>query len=186
MKVNVYTKIEQENNPNFLDWVFLPIQTHSNNIIEIKTWKENLDNCDWIYSSIKNDFTLWVKIADCTWIVFYDDQNYWIIHAGWRWLVNWIIEKMLEKFDNPKIFVWPFLKSFEIQKDFCYDLIYDKFSNKYFENIDWKIIFNFEKALKSILWEKAIFDERDTFNDNNLYSFRRDKTKKRNYITISK
>jgi len=34
---------------------------------------------------------------------------------------------MLQKFDNPEIFVAPFLKSFEIQKDFCYDLIYDKF-----------------------------------------------------------
>lgn len=67
---------------------------------------------------------------------------------------------MLQKFDNPEIFVAPFLKSFEIQKDFCYDLIYDKFWDNFFckdvamlhlykkEN---KIIFNFEEALESIL-----------------------------------
>jgi len=34
---------------------------------------------------------------------------------------------MLEKFENPEIFVAPFLKKFEIQKDFCYDEIYKKF-----------------------------------------------------------
>jgi len=101
-----------------------------------------------------------------------------------------ILEKMMEKFDNPEIFVAPFLKKFEIQKDFCYDLIFNKFWEKFFETHPQplsckeggiKIIFNFENALKSILWEKAIFDERDTLKDKDFYSYRRDKTEKRNY-----
>ena len=196
MKIKIFPKSEQEKNPNFLDNVIIPNQTHSNNIIEIITWKEDLTDCDGIFTSRKNNFKLWIRTADCSAIVFYDEKNYWVIHAGWRGWVNWIIEKMLEKFENPEIFVAPFLKSFEIQKDFCYDLIYEKFWDKYFEeesrdvaslhlySKENKIIFNFGKTLKSILWEWAVFDKRDTLEDSDFFSYRRNKTKKRNYTII--
>ena len=208
MQIKIPPKSSQEKNPNFLENVIIPDQTHSNNIVEIITWKEDLTDCDGIFTSRKNNFKLAIKTADCSAIVFYDEKNYWIIHAGWRWWVNWIIEKMLKKFDNPEIFVAPFLKSFEIQKDFCYDLIYKKFWDKYFEeksrdvallhlynekeklphlyNEDNKIIFNFEKALKSLLWTKANFDKRNTLEDEDFYSWRRDKTNWRNYTIIEK
>jgi copper oxidase (laccase) domain-containing protein len=51
-------------------------------------------------------------------------------------------------------------------------------------NKENKIIFDFEKALKSILWDKAVFDERDTLEDNDFYSWRRDKTGERNYCVV--
>lgn len=184
LKIEIYSKSNQEINPDFLKWVILPNQTHSNNLIEIISWNEILENCDWVYSSKKNNFKLAIKTADCTAITFVDKNNYWIIHAGWRWLINWIIEKTLEKFENPEIFISPFLKTFEVQKDFCYDEIYKKFWDKYFEYNHEKIIFNFEKALKSILWEWAIFDSRNTLEDKDFYSFRRNKTKKRNYTIV--
>jgi len=203
IKIKIYSKKEQEKNHNFLENVIVPNQTHSNNIVEIKTWKENLENCDWIFTSKKNNFNLGIKTADCSAIVFEDEKNYWIIHAGWRGAVNWIIEKMLEKFENPKIFVAPFLKKFEIKKDFCYEAIYEKFWDKFFthpqsipckegcrdvlqKHLEQKIIFDFESCLKSLLWEQAIFDERDTLEDENFYSYRRNKTKKRNYTVIGK
>ncbi len=197
MQIKIYSKIEQKQNPNFLDWVIVPDQTHSNNIVEIKTWKEDLTNCDWIFTSKKNNFKLGIKTADCSAIVFEDEKYYWIIHAGWRGLVNWIIEKMLEKFENPRIFVAPFYKKFEIKKDFCYDEMLEKFLDKFFwyhphpllskeGSFDEKIIFDFEKALKYVLWEKAIFDKRDTFLDKNFYSWRRERTKERNYTIICK
>jgi len=184
MQIKIYSKPEQKQNPNFLEWVLVPNQTHSSNIVEIITWKEDLSNCDGIFTSKKNNFKLGIKTADCAAIVFEDENYYGIVHAGWRWLVNWIVEKMLEKFKNPKIFVAPFYKKFEIQKDFCYDEIFSKFWDKYFENIDNKIIFNFENVLKSVLWDKAIFDSRDTFEDENFYSWRRKKTDKRNYCIL--
>jgi len=184
MQIKIFSKSAQEKNPNFLDWVIVPNQTHWNNIVEIITWKEDLSDCDGIFTSRKNNFKLAIKTADCSAIVFFDEKNYWIIHAGWRWAVNWIIEKMLKNFDNPKIFVAPFLKKFEIQKDFCYDAILEKFWEKFFDFKENKIIFNFEAALKSILWEKAIFDDRDTLKDKDFYSYRRDKTEKRNYTII--
>ena len=208
MKIKIYSKKEQEQFQQggfsplyFLENIIVPNQTHSNNIIEIKTWKENLENCDWIITPLptspltgERSLKLGIKTADCAAIVFEDEKNYWIIHAGWRGAVNWIIEKMLEKFENPKIFVAPFLKKFEIQKDFCYDAIFEKFWDKFFSHPQPlptkegsnKIIFDFESCLKSLLWEQAIFDKRDTLEDNNFYSYRRDKTTKRNYTVIEK
>ncbi len=186
MQIKIYSKSKQKENKDFLSWVIMPNQTHFNNIVEIITWKENLNNCDGVFTSKQNNFKLAIKTADCSAIVFYDDKRYWIVHAGWRWLVNWIIEKMMIKFDNPQVFVAPFLKSFEIQKDFCYDAIYKKFWDKFFEIKETKIIFDFEKALKSVLPKNAIFDKRDTFSDLDFYSYRRNKTKKRNYIVLEK
>ena len=184
MQIKIYNKLEQEKNPNFLNWVIVPNQTHSNNIVEIITWKENLTNCDGIFTSKRNDFKLWIKTADCAAIVFEDEYYYGILHAGWRWAVNWIIEKMLERFKNPNIFVAPFYKKFEIQKDFCYDAIYEKFWTKFFIEQENKIIFDFEQALRTLLWKKAVFDERDTFKDKSFYSRRREKTKNRNYTIV--
>jgi len=35
MKIKIYSKSLQEQNPNFLENIIIPKQTHSNNIIEI-------------------------------------------------------------------------------------------------------------------------------------------------------
>jgi len=84
-----------QENKKFLDGVILPVQTHSNNIVEIKTGNEDLQNCDGVFTFNKNDFSLGIQTADCAAICFYDNKKYGIIHAGWRGLVNGIIEKCL-------------------------------------------------------------------------------------------
>ncbi|MDQ7022634.1 MAG: polyphenol oxidase family protein [Candidatus Gracilibacteria bacterium] len=191
MEIKIYSKSEQIKNPDFLKGVIIPNQTHSNNIIEIIFGKEDLKNCDGVFTSRENNFKLAIRTADCTAITFIDKYNYGIIHAGWRGLVNGIIEKMLEKFDNPEIFVAPFeeignTKRFLLGGNIGKILrgVFDHpqpLLNKEGSN---KIIFNFEKALKSVLGDKAIFDKRDTLEDSDFYSYRRDKTKERNYTIL--
>ena len=182
MKITLYNKTNQFK--GFLDGVLVPAQPHLANIVEIKTWKEDLSQADGIFTSRKNNFKLGVKTADCSAITMYDENFYWVVHAGWRGLVLGIVEKMLEKFENPTIYVAPFYKKFEIQKDFCYDMIEKKFWKQFFEEKDWKILFDFQWALKSVLPSNAVLDKRDTFFDKDFYSWRREKTKKRNYITL--
>lgn len=166
--------------------IIFPIQTHSTNIIEIKTGNENLENCDGIYTSLQNNYSLGVVTADCAAICFYDDERYGIIHVGWRGLVNGIIEKMMGNFYNSNIFVSPLLKEFEIQKDQCYEKIKNKFGTKYFKITgNRRIFFQFQEAIKNILPKNAVFDERDTYKNKNLASWRRDKNKERNYTVIS-
>ncbi len=180
--------LNAEENKYFLNDVILPMQTHSSNIIEIKTGNEDFQNCDGVITSNKNNFSLCVQTADCAAICFYDNKNYGIIHAGWRGLVEGIIEKMLKNFVNPKIFISPVLNKFEIQKDSCYEQIENKFGKKYFyiknENNENIIIFEFLEALKLVLPKNSIFDPRDTFKNTNLASWRRDANNKRNYTVI--
>ena len=190
MEINIKVyDLEEQNNKNIPKNIIFPTQIHSNNIIEIKTGNENLENCDGIFTSNNNYYLLGVKVADCAAICFYDNQKYGIIHVSWRGLINGIIEKMLSKFNNPKIFVSPFLKKFEIQKDDCYEKIKNRFGKKYLlikkEKNKKIIIFQFQKAIKDILPKNTIFDLRDTFKDNKLASWRRDRNKQRNFTVIS-
>ncbi len=180
--------LDSQKNKTHLKNVIFPIQTHSNKIIEIKTGKENLENCDGIFTSNYNNFSLGIKTADCAAIAIYDNEKYGVIHAGWRGLVNGIIEKFLKEFTNPKIFISPLLNEFEIQKDDCYRLIEKKFGEKHFrikkENNKEIIIFKFQKAIEEVLPNNAVFDPRNTFENKNLASWRRDKDKKRNFTII--
>lgn len=180
--------LKNERNINFLDGVIFPGQTHSKNIIEITTGGENLQNCDGLITSNINNFSLGVKTADCGAICFYDDKKYGILHVGWRGLVDGIIEKMLDFFIKPKIFVSPLNHKFEIQRDDCYERIKSKFADKYFSliklNDNDAIIFEFLRALKSVLPKNTNFDLRNTFNNKNLASWRRDHNNYRNYTVI--
>lgn len=205
--------------------VILPIQTHSNNIVEIVTGNEDLSNCDGIWTRfhqpplLRGYFELGIKTADCAPIVFWDDNAYGIVHAGWRGLCNGIIEKMLANFEDKSsdpgvnsfndkiqprgqifnIWIGPILPKFEIQKDFCYDEIYAKFGDQFFSKISprptgtplisrggkaEKYLFDFKGALKSIL-PMAEFDERSTYKEGALASWRRDQDEKRNLTVIS-
>jgi len=183
IKIEIYDLYSQKDIPGDM---ISPVQTHSANIIEIKTGKESLENCDGIFTSMENNYSLGIKTADCAAICFHDGEKYGIVHAGWRGLVNGIVEKMVYHFDEPTIFVSPVLKEFEIQKDQCWEQIKHKFGTKFFKITENKqIIFQFQKALKSILPRDAMFDEKDTRENKNLASWRRDKNAQRNYTVIS-
>ena len=168
--------------------IITPQQTHSTNISEIKTGKENLENCDGIWTRQGHNFILGVKTADCAAICFYNKDKYGVIHAGWRGLVDGIVEKMCKTFSlkNTQIWVSPLLPQFEISKDECYDRIHAKFGNQFFlphPKDDNKAIFDFKSALKSVLPPQATFDPRSTFDTPELASWRRDGHTDRN-ITI--
>lgn len=162
--------------------IIFPEQTHSDNICKIVKGDENLADTDGIFTENQN-LTLGIKTADCLPIVFIENGRFGLVHAGWRGLVNNIIEKMLMNFSDPEIFVAPFLHQFEIQKDDCYLQIQQKFGEQFFNIQEDKIIFDFLGAVKSVL-PQAKIDQRNTFLDNSLASWRRDKNNLRNYTVV--
>jgi hypothetical protein len=175
--------------PNFFDCkekVIIPTQVHGSNFVEVISGNENPENCDALITSNKN-FKLGVKTADCASVCVGDGQKIGIIHVGWRGLCNGLYEKVTNLFDknNLEIYVGPFLHSFQIQKDYCYDAIIKKFGEKFIENSPKGMSFDFQGAIKSILPKNAIFDERDTKSDLTLPSNRRDKTEGRLLTVIS-
>ena len=58
-----------------------------------------------------------------------------------------LIEKMLTNFNTEdlQVYVGPFLNSFEVQRDFCYDRLKQKFGNKFFHEESNKLIFDFKE-----------------------------------------
>jgi len=159
---------------------------HGDRIVELVTGDEDVSSCDALFTQ-NQILKLGIRTADCAPVCFSDGKNIGIAHVGWRGLCLGLVEKMLENFSTKEviIYVGPFLHMFEVQKDFCYDMIINKFGEKYFIIQDDKIFFSFRDALAVLLPEKTIFDERNTGSDLNLPSYRRDKTKGRISTVIS-
>ena len=180
---NISIYIKSQDTPK---GVILPGQIHGDNIVEIITGEEDIHNCDALITKDKK-FSLGIRTADCASICFSNGEKISIAHIGWRGLCLGLIEKMLMEFnqENLYVFVGPFLYSFEIKKDFCFDKIQEKFGEKYFTYDGEKITFLFKDAIMSLLPQIAEFDSRNTFKDITLPSFRRNKTSERLVTVIS-
>ncbi len=185
-KINNFNIKVYTDSLNCEEGVLTPVQIHGPNIIEVVSGDENLNNCDALLTS-NSKFKLGIKTADCASVCLGDGERIGIIHIGWRGLVSGVYEKAekLFKKENLEVFVGPFLRSFEIQKDFCFDQIFAKFGDRFFVYKGDKIIFDFKSALQSILPLNTFFDVRDTKSDLSLPSNRRDNTTKRLLTVIS-
>lgn len=114
--------------------------------------------------------------ADCATIAFWDNEKIGICHAGWRGLVNGIVDGMISNFQNGNCHIGPFLHNFEIQKDNCYEKIRSRFGGLYLIEDKGSIIFNFRKAIiDSVSSIPFVLDDRSTIDHLKLGSWRRDK-----------
>jgi copper oxidase (laccase) domain-containing protein len=157
--------------------IIFPQQTHSTNIKEVMTGEEDLLDCDGLFTR-NPDLILGIKTADCAPVVFIGEEKFGIVHAGWRGLVNGILENMLDVFSDDclhKIWVGPLHTSFEIQKDDCYAKIKEGFEEEFFDEEEGVILFRFLDAIKSVLPEHAECSEESTFHNRKWASWRRQK-----------
>lgn len=166
--------------------VCMPRLVHGAEIAEVNTGDENLEGFDGLITANRS-LSLGIKTADCAPICFSDGTTIGIAHIGWRGLCAGLVEKMLERFnaDQLSMYVGPFLHSFEIQRDSCYDQITAKFGEQFITEGSGKIIFNFKGAIDSLVPPGAVYDERDTAADRSLPSYRRDKTRERFCTVVS-
>jgi len=163
-----------------IDGIVVPRLCHGDSIVDVVYSSDDVGVCDALVTKNK-DVALGVKTADCAPICFADHKLFGIAHVGWRGLCLGLIEKMHLKFDEDslEVFVGPHMHSFTIQKDFCYDLLIEKFGGAFIETTGNDMVFHFKDAIASLLPSGAIFDARNTYTDLSLPSHRRDKTSKR-------
>ena len=156
-------------------------------LVEIHTGNESLENKDAAVCFDKN-FSIGMRTRDCAPVCLGDGKKIAIAHVGWQGFSLGLLEKTLQYF-NPEtvvIYVGPFLHSFEIKKDFCYEALIKKMGGeKHIHEEDGKIIFEFQQAIAEILPKQTIFDTRDTFTDMTLPSNRRDKDSKGFLTTVN-
>ncbi len=159
--------------------------THGSNIAIIKSGTENLEDYDAVITENRN-LSLGVRTGDCAPICLSDGTKIGIAHVGWPGLALGLIEKILLRFDpkNLSVYIAPFLHSFEIKRDFCYDKLSPKFGD-YIEQQPDRLVFNFKDAISSLLPPNATFDSRNTAIDVSFPSHRRNRTKERFVTTVS-
>ncbi len=164
--------------------VIIPHLTHGSTIVTIVTGDENVGDCDALVTA-NHSITLGIRTADCAPVCFSDGERIGIAHVGWRGLCLGLTEKMLTQFDAAalSVYVAPFLRSFRIQKDSCYDKITQKFGERFITEQSGELIFHFKDALASLLPPQTVYDERDTATDLSFPSHRRDGTKDR-FVTV--
>ncbi len=130
-------------------------------------------------------FLLIGTFADCIPIYFYDaNQKYvGLCHSGWKGsklnIVSRMIDKIVEEGFNLKdlrVHMGPSIswENYEVKEDFL-----ENFQNSYFIFKDDKIFFDNRKLCYNQLIEyidssQITFDNRCTFSDLNLHSYRRD------------
>ena len=156
--------------------IILANQVHSNIVSYIDG-----NFCEDKYSDAmitsKKDILLGILTADCAPIIVLGKKQFGIIHAGWKGLINGIIENTIKKFDllgekvnDLKVFVGPHLSmdSFEVKSDFV-ENIEKKIKNyeNFIENKRQKKFFNFSGLIESKLIDQKITDydisKEDTF-----------------------
>lgn len=185
-------------------------QTHSTNCIEIfkndtKKFKNDssfmINDCDGCYT-FEPDVVLNTFHADCTPIYFFDTTSSLIgvIHAGWQGTLDQITYKTLNKIiiehkidpTNINIIIGPSIsfESFNVKTD-----IFNKFKSSgllnstNFKQIDDE---NYKIDIKKINYEQCTklgitninVSSIDTFNDENLFSYRKNNVTGRMCATI--
>ena len=147
--------------------IILTNQVHSNIVSYIdKKFSKDITSDAMITN--RKDILLGILTADCAPIIVLGKKYFGIIHAGWKALIDGIIENTIMKFNSLgeteshlNVFVGPHLSmdSFEVKKDFV-DNIKKKIKNydNFIESKRQKIFFNFSGLIESKLIDLKIIN----------------------------
>jgi YfiH family protein len=171
-------------------------QIHSNNVVRVSKIDDGtiIKGCDALISD-DPEVILSVRVADCLPISVVDKKShsFGIIHAGWRGLHTKIIIKTIEKMvkdysSSPvdlMVTIGPHIcqKHYEVKGDVSSKFVIFpgsifKESGKDF--LDLAKVAELQLIGAGVKRENIQIDKRCTFEDKNLFSYRRDKTDKRN------
>ena len=162
--------------------IILPNQIHSNIVKNIVQNKVCVFNADSMITE-RDDILLGILTADCAPIIILGKEKFGIIHAGWRGLLEGIIENTLEymisegeEIRNISVFVGPHLTkhSFEVQDDFI-DNLKVKIENfkEYIFQFNSRTFFDFSGLIESKIIKLKIsnykISKEDTFINSEKY-----------------
>ena len=170
MSIDIFLSAEQVT----ANTIIIPKLLHGSNIVTVVSGNEDLNDCDALITE-NGGLSLGIRTADCAPVCFSDGKTTGIAHVGWRGLCLGLIEKMLPHFNAGalSVYVGPFLHSFQIQRDFCYEKINHKFGERFLSQEGDNLMFNFRDAIASLLPTQTVYDSRNTATDFSFPSHRR-------------
>ena len=160
-------------------------QIHSDKVLVVNR-PGNHGDADGLIKSGDQNLILFIKTADCVPIFIYDDvnNNYGIVHAGWRGAKKKIHLKAIDNFidlgsdlNNLNFIMGTYIKPccYEVGKEMVDDFkgsIIEK-NNSYYLDLNKSIKVDLVK--KGVESNKIKIDNSCTFGDSTLHSYRRDK-----------
>ncbi len=157
-------------------------QSHSNIFKEVN--KPGIYKSDALITNEKN-LVLVVKTADCMPVIISDHEKVGIVHIGWKGLENKIFNKTISKFNisKLKVSIGP-----HAQKC-CYEVKED-LETKFKKNCvrkENKIYLDLSKGIKEFCYDNKIDIEVSdvcTIENKSYHSYRRDKTKSRQWSLV--
>jgi YfiH family protein len=167
-------------------------QTHSNEIKSIQEIKKsatplNGDGIFWKDKDLNFNDSVAIKTADCLSILIHNNHSHYLIHAGWKGLQRGILNK-IEHFDeaifSPSIHSCCFEVTSEFRGYFPNSPNFFKKNNSLYFDLQSEAV----NQLKNISPDSKIkTNKKCTYcASENFHSFRRDKTKQRNYTLVTK
>lgn len=181
---------ENINRGRFETWTTRPemefihaTQVHGIDIVSPETLPCEADG---IFVSLeKFDKPLAIKTADCLPVVIEGEKGIVFLHAGWRGLAGGILHRPEIEMINPqRVFIGPSIHEccFEVSEDFSQNFP----ESPFFTKREGKCFFNLQEEAKRLLRIKfpsllIQYAPVCTCCNLNFHSFRRDKTKERNW-----
>lgn len=158
-------------------------QVHGTDIVSPETLPAEADGI--FVSWEKFEKPLAIKTADCLPIVIEGEAGVAFLHAGWRGLAQGILDKPeIDMLRPQRVFIGPSIHEccFEVSPDFKENFP----DSPFFREIKGKLHFNLQEEAKRILrtrYPNLLIQIAPvcTCCNHSLHSYRRDKTKERNW-----
>jgi len=178
------------NHGRFETWSEKPVmnfhhvtQVHGVEIVSIETLPVEADGMVSSWNELK--LPMAIKTADCLPIVIEGEKGVVFLHAGWRGLADGILHRAEISLIKPQgVFIGPSIHvcCFEVTEDFKENFK----TSPYFKEDKVKIFFDLQLEAKRLLHENfpnllVTAAPICTCCHNDLHSYRRDKTKNRNW-----
>ena len=185
-----YAYSETLNQGRFETWTTKPeshfqhvTQVHGVDIVSLETLPAEADGIVSSWNQLNQPLA--IKTADCMPIVIEGEKGVVFLHAGWRGLADGILKRPEISLINPqRAFIGPSIHvcCFEVTADFK-----DNFKgSEFFRESEGKLFFDLQLEAKKILrqeYSQMLVEIAPicTCCHNDFHSYRRDKTKNRNW-----
>jgi len=169
--------------------LYLPLQKHTNRVIELRRFPFPPLVGDAVITSLRG-IEIGIRTADCVPLVLVGEENIGVVHAGWRGIYSGIVEKAIEllskkeKVDELFAFIGPSAKGC------CYE-VGEEFKEMFPEEVtvrNGRLFMDTQQAvvkrLKNMGITKIKSLNRCTICDKSLPSYRRDRTQKRMLTSV--
>jgi len=177
----------------FMD-IVVPLQPHGSNIFLMmdEYYSDNIE-ADGIVTSLEHT-PIAVKLADCNGVIIMWKKYFWVVHAGWKWLKNQVIEKCVEKLgflgekdSNLEVYIGPSIRSccYEVGNEFK-DIFEKKYLKKKGKKLHLDMLKFIEDIFKKLGITKVEIHSECTKCGDNFFSYRGGDEKKRFLVGVKK